>query len=88
MAKVPAKLVNNVRNEMYLVSDSLSLMDESGKPRMSARDKGALAAYDTELDSVTKYIPDWGKGRGLDCAGSWHHDRLETHCRNRRRTYR
>jgi PiT family inorganic phosphate transporter len=57
---VPQDSQSNVRNQMYLASETMRLMAKSG-PKMSADDLKALAAYKGELDNSTKFIPTWVK---------------------------
>jgi PiT family inorganic phosphate transporter len=57
---VPQEMQANVRNQMYLTSETMRLMGKSG-PKMSADDVKALAAYKGELDNSTKFIPNWVK---------------------------
>ena len=61
LAAVPSDLMNNFRNDMYLVSESLRLMDKSGKVPFTADEKDALKAYKKQLDDATKFIPVWVK---------------------------
>jgi PiT family inorganic phosphate transporter len=57
---VPQEMQANVRNQMYLASETLRLMGKNG-PKMSADDTKAMAAYKVELDMSTKFIPPWVK---------------------------
>jgi PiT family inorganic phosphate transporter len=57
---VPQEMQANVRNQMYLASETLRLMGKSG-PKMTPDDVKALAAYKGELDMSTKFIPSWVK---------------------------
>ncbi len=57
---VPQEMQANVRNQMYLSSETIRLIGKSG-PKMSADDLKALAAYKGELDISTKFIPTWVK---------------------------
>ena len=59
--KVPSGEMVNIRNEMYLVSESLRLLGKSKSIAVSAADKGTLAEYKTQLDNSTKFIPTWVK---------------------------
>jgi inorganic phosphate transporter, PiT family len=58
--KVPEGEMINIRNEMYLVSEGLRLLGKSSIA-VNAEDKSALAAYKTQLDNSTKFIPTWVK---------------------------
>jgi PiT family inorganic phosphate transporter len=57
---VPPDMQANVRNQMYLASETMRLVGKSG-PKMSADDVKALANYKKELDTSTKFIPTWVK---------------------------
>jgi inorganic phosphate transporter, PiT family len=61
LAAVPSELMNNFRNDMYLTSESLRIMDKGGKPSVSPDDKAALKNYKRQLDDATKFIPTWVK---------------------------
>ena len=61
LAQVPADQQANVRNDMYVISEALRLMQKSGKPVLAAADKAALANYKKHLDLATKFIPTWVK---------------------------
>ena len=50
----------NVRNQMYVTSESLKLLAKSG-PKMSANDTAAIANYKKFLDRSTRFIPTWVK---------------------------
>ena len=58
---VPEKDQANVRNDMYVASEALRLMDKSHNPRFSAEDWAALKNYKSKVDKSIKYIPDWVK---------------------------
>jgi PiT family inorganic phosphate transporter len=57
---VPQEMQANVRNQMYLASETMRLMAKNG-PKMAPADAKALAAYKAELDKSTKFIPPWVK---------------------------
>jgi inorganic phosphate transporter, PiT family len=59
--KVASGDMVNIRNEMYLVSEGLRLLGKSKSITISAADKGTLAAYKSQLDNSTKFIPTWVK---------------------------
>ena len=61
LAKVPTDRVRNFRNDMYLVSEALRLMQKSGKPALSAADVAVLKNYKTHIDRATRFIPLWVK---------------------------
>ena len=58
---VPQDQTPNFRNNLYLVSEALRLMDKSGKPAFSADEKTTLANYKKHVDEATKFIPTWVK---------------------------
>jgi len=58
---VPAQFQTNVRNDMYLTSAALRLMDQEHKLNLTAAESAALKTYRSKLDKSTKFIPDWVK---------------------------
>jgi inorganic phosphate transporter, PiT family len=58
---VPAGQQANVRNDMYVVSETLRLTEKSSHPVFTTADNKALDLYRAKLDKSTKYIPDWVK---------------------------
>ena len=61
MAKVPPTMMRNFRNDMYLVSESLRLMQKSGQPPLTESDQKVLTNYKSHIDKATKFIPGWVK---------------------------
>jgi len=61
LTKVPHEEVRNFRNDMYLVSEALRLMQKSGKPAMAAADAAVLKNYKGHIDKTTRFIPLWVK---------------------------
>jgi inorganic phosphate transporter, PiT family len=61
LSSVPASQQQNVRNDMYIASESLRLLRKSGQPRIAPADAAVLANYKKQLDRSTKYIPSWVK---------------------------
>ena len=61
MADVPASEVGNVRNDMYLASEAIRLMQKSGNPAFSPEEAKSLSAFKGSLDNATKFIPTWVK---------------------------
>ena len=62
LAKVPADAVANVRNDMYLTSEAIRLIEKS--PTALVLDdttKANLTAFKLEIDKATKFIPLWVK---------------------------
>lgn len=60
VSRVPAEAVQNVRNDMYLASESLRLMQKQGVKFGEAEGK-SLANWKGDLDAGTKFIPLWVK---------------------------
>jgi PiT family inorganic phosphate transporter len=58
---VPAQDQTNVRNDMYVASEALRLMEKSGKSGLHPRRSAALANYKSKLDKATRFIPSWVK---------------------------
>jgi inorganic phosphate transporter, PiT family len=61
LAAVPRDQVRNFRNDMYLVSEAIRLMQKSGKPAISAGDNAILKNYKGHIDKATRFIPTWVK---------------------------
>jgi PiT family inorganic phosphate transporter len=61
LARVPHEEVRNFRNDMYLVSEALRLMQKSGKPAIAAADAAVLKNYKGHIDKATRFIPLWVK---------------------------
>jgi PiT family inorganic phosphate transporter len=60
LGNVPADMHANVRNQMYLVSETFRLLPKFG-PKLRASDVKTVEAYKGFLDKSTKYIPSWVK---------------------------
>lgn len=61
LALVPRDSVRNFRNDMYLVSEAIRLMQKSGKPDFSPPDVLILKNYKVHIDRATRFIPLWVK---------------------------
>jgi inorganic phosphate transporter, PiT family len=61
LSKVPHDKVRNFRNDMYLISEALRLMQKSGQPALAAADVSVLKNYKTHVDRATRFIPLWVK---------------------------
>ena len=61
LANVPAGQQQNVRNNMYVVSEALRLMAKAHQPALSAADGQIIGNYRKYLDNSTKFIPTWVK---------------------------
>jgi inorganic phosphate transporter, PiT family len=60
LGKVPADLQANVRNQMYLTSESFKLLGKTG-PKMGDSETKSIANYKGFLDKSTRFIPTWVK---------------------------
>jgi PiT family inorganic phosphate transporter len=58
---VPANEQTNVRNDMYVASEAIRIMQKSGNPAFTAQENAALKNYKSKVDKATKFIPDWVK---------------------------
>jgi inorganic phosphate transporter, PiT family len=58
---VPTDKVRNFRNDMYVVSETIRLVEKSGKAQFSADDLNILDNYKKHVDLATKFIPLWVK---------------------------
>ena len=58
---IPQDQVRNFRNDMYLVSEALRIMQKSKVKELSAPDEAILANYKKHIDYATKFIPTWVK---------------------------
>jgi len=58
---LPEDLKGNIRNDMYLASETLRRMDKAGVPQFPESDKAVLKSYKAHLDRATKFIPVWVK---------------------------
>jgi PiT family inorganic phosphate transporter len=61
LRKVPNDRVRNFRNDMYLVSEALRLMQKTHQPDIAAGDWQVLSNYKKHIDNATKFIPLWVK---------------------------
>jgi PiT family inorganic phosphate transporter len=61
LAGVPQDLVDNVRNNMYVASEAIRLMEKSKQPAFASADLKVLDNFKKELDHSTKFIPTWVK---------------------------
>lgn len=60
-SRVPAEVVSNVRNDMYLASETIRFLDKDKTVAFDADTKANLTAFKKELDKATKFIPLWVK---------------------------
>jgi PiT family inorganic phosphate transporter len=61
LANVPQNMVDNVRNNMYVASEAIRLMEKAHSPAFSASDARAIANFRKQMDHATKFIPTWVK---------------------------
>jgi PiT family inorganic phosphate transporter len=58
---VPPSQQTNVRNDMYVASEAIRLMQKSKNPSFTADENASLANYKSKVDKATKFIPTWVK---------------------------
>jgi PiT family inorganic phosphate transporter len=58
---VPANQQTNVRNDMYVASEAIRLMQKNHNPAFTADENAALTNYKSKVDKATKFIPPWVK---------------------------
>jgi PiT family inorganic phosphate transporter len=61
LSAVPHEHVRNFRNDMYLMSEGIRLMQKSKTPEMSSGDLAVLKNYKVHIDRATRFIPLWVK---------------------------
>ena len=62
LGAVPPEMQANVRNQMYLVSETFRQLPKAkGAPAITAADNKIFANYKSFLDNSTKFIPTWVK---------------------------
>ena len=61
LAKFPADVVGNTRNDMYLVSETLRFLLKDNASELNNDEIATLNSYKRSLDSATKFIPTWVK---------------------------
>ncbi|MFK8331455.1 inorganic phosphate transporter [Pseudomonas sp. BJa5] len=59
--KVPAEAMANVRNDMYLTSETIRLIDKHQLVTFNAGTHDQLQRFKHQLDDATRYIPLWVK---------------------------
>jgi PiT family inorganic phosphate transporter len=60
LGRVPAALVSNSRNEMFMVSEAIRVLQKAGVTFTPA-ETTSLTAYKSALDGATRFIPTWVK---------------------------
>ena len=61
LRNVPAAKTRNFRNDMYLISEALRMMDKAHLPAVAPADAAVLKNYKKHIDKATKFIPTWVK---------------------------
>jgi PiT family inorganic phosphate transporter len=61
LKNVPADRQGNIRNEMYLVSEAIRLVEKSGHTQFNDDDNKVITNYKKHIDLSTKFIPAWVK---------------------------
>lgn len=61
VSQVPMEMTSNVRNDMYLLNESLRRLDQRRDPPFARADHETLLRYCAGLDQATKHIPAWVK---------------------------
>jgi inorganic phosphate transporter, PiT family len=61
LAKVPAAAVANVRNDMYLASESIRLIEKDTHIALDVDTHATLQTFKKQIDAATKFIPLWVK---------------------------
>ena len=59
--KTPNDQVQNVRNDMYLVSEAIRVLGKDKESELKPEEKATLTGFKKELDGSTKFIPVWVK---------------------------
>ncbi|NWA27198.1 inorganic phosphate transporter [Pseudomonas gingeri] len=61
LAKVPAEAMGNVRNDMYLSSETIRLMDKDKIGNFDAETQSKVQLFKQQIDTSTRFIPLWVK---------------------------
>ncbi|TWD43040.1 inorganic phosphate transporter [Pseudomonas sp. SJZ131] len=61
LSNVPAQAVGNVRNDMYLTSETIRLMDKNKVGNFDADTRDKLQLFKQQIDNSTRFIPLWVK---------------------------
>jgi PiT family inorganic phosphate transporter len=61
LKNVPPDKTRNFRNDMYVVSEAIRLVQKSGKAPFSPEDSKVIGNYKKHIDLATKFIPLWVK---------------------------
>ncbi len=58
---IPAQEQGKVRNDLYVASEGLRMLQKSNDVSFSPQEKTEIADYRNRVDHATKFIPDWVK---------------------------
>ncbi|HUP02620.1 MAG TPA: inorganic phosphate transporter [Bryobacteraceae bacterium] len=61
LSNVPVDRVPNLRNDMYVISEALRLMQKSKAGGLSPAEWDTMGNYKKQIDGATKFIPLWVK---------------------------
>jgi inorganic phosphate transporter, PiT family len=61
LAAVPTASTANVRNDMYLISETLNMLKKTGSLNLTPSEQADMDAYKKNIDNATKFIPTWVK---------------------------
>jgi PiT family inorganic phosphate transporter len=61
LKSVPPSQTRNFRNDMYMISEALRIMDKTHEPTIGPADADVLKNYRKHIDKATKFIPSWVK---------------------------
>ena len=61
LTAIPAAAVGNVRNDMYLTSEAIRLMDKDKVGQFDADTQAKVSQFKQQIDSSTRFIPLWVK---------------------------
>jgi PiT family inorganic phosphate transporter len=61
LKNVPPDMTRNFRNDMYVVSETIRLVQKSGKAQFTPDDLKILGNYKKHIDLATEFIPLWVK---------------------------
>jgi PiT family inorganic phosphate transporter len=61
LKQIPAAVVPNVRNDMYLTSEAIRFLEKDRTVRFDVDAQANLDAFKREIDAATKFIPLWVK---------------------------
>ena len=61
LASVPTATVTNVRNDMYLASETIRFLEKDPSVKLGDETKANLKALKKQMDDATKFIPLWVK---------------------------